>query len=275
MISNSERAGVLMEKAKIEGLTISVARPAAAPARARPPILLVHGMFGGAWYFERYQRFFAKRGYVSHALNLRGHHDSRPVDDLGRVSLADYVEDARTVARDLGRPIVIGHSMGGLIAQKLAEADAVAAAVLVAAAPPRWITPATPLLLRKQLKHAWRILRQQSVSGAPEDHLELSLNRMPPDEAVVALSRLVPESGRAALQLSLSTVEVRERKVRCPMLGVVGLDDRFIVPRVMRSIARKYDMRLVELPGYAHFIITEPGWERPAGIIADWLDGTV
>ena len=275
MISSQEHAGVTLATARIEDLTIAVARPARTQARARPPILFVHGMFGGAWYFERYQRFFAERGYSSHALNLRGHHDSRAVADLGRVSVEDYVEDARTVARDLGRPIVIGHSMGGLIAQKLAEADAVAAAVLVAAAPPRWITPATPLLLRKQLKHSWRILRQKPVSGAPEDHLELSLNRLPPDEAVMALSRLVPESGRAALQLSLSTVAVDERKVRCPMLGVVGLDDRFIVPRVMRSIARKYDMRLVELPGYAHFIITEPGWEKPAGTIADWLDTTV
>ena len=264
-----------MGQLTIEGLTVAVARPSVPSSVRRPPILFVHGMFGGAWYFERYQRFFAARGYESHAINLRGHHDSRTVADLGRVSLADYVEDAQTVARHLGQPIVIGHSMGGLIAQKLAEADAVAAAVLVAAAPPRWITPATPLLLRKQLKHSWRILRQKPVSGAPEDHLELSLNRLPPDEAVVALSRLVPESGRAAFELSLSTVAVDPRRIRCPMLGVVGLDDRFIVPRVMRSIARKYDMRLVELPGYAHFIITEPGWEKPAGIIADWLDETV
>ena len=262
-----------LERSVVEGLTISVARPVTPPLRTRPRILLVHGMFGGAWYFERYQRFFAERGYENHALNLRGHHDSRPVEDLGRVSVSDYVEDGLAVARSLGRPIVIGHSMGGLIAQKLAEANAVAAAVLVGAAPPRGITPATMRLLRKQARHAWGILRQKAVSGAPEDHLELSLNRLPPDEAVVALSRLVPESGRAALQLSLSTVAVDEKKVRCPMLGIVGLDDNFIVPRVMRSIARKYDMRLVEVPGHAHFIITEPGWEGPAGIIADWLDG--
>ena len=264
---------VTLERSIVDGLTISVARPAAEPSRTRPKVLLVHGMFGGAWYFERYQRFFAERGYENHALNLRGHHDSRAVADLGRVSISDYVDDARAVARSLGRPIVIGHSMGGLIAQKLAEAGVVTAAVLVAAAPPRGITPATTLLLRKQAKHAWRILRQKPVRGAPEDHLELSLNRLPPDEAVMALSRLVPESGRAALQLSLSAVAVDEKKVRCPMLGVVGLDDQFIVPRVMRSIARKYDMRLVEVPGHAHFIITEPGWEKPAGIIADWTDG--
>ena len=265
----------MFERTTVDGLAVTVARPAADEGGQRAPILFIHGMFGGAWYFERYQRFFADRGYVSHALDLRGHHGSRPVEDLGRVGIEDYVADALAVARHIGRPIVVGHSMGGLIAQKLAEADAVSAAVLVAAAPPRWITPATPLLLRKQLKHGWRILRQKPVTGTREDHLALSLNRMPPDEAAAAVSRLVPESGRAALQLSLGTVAVDASRIRCPMLGVVGLDDRFIVPRVMRALARRYDMRLIEVPGHAHFIITEPGWEVPAAMIADWLDETV
>lgn len=265
----------MFERATVDGLTVSIARATGDQKGHRVPILFVHGMFGGAWYFERYQRFFAERGYTSHALDLRGHHGSRPVEELGRVGIEDYVADALAVARSIGRPIVVGHSMGGLIAQKLAEADAVSAAVLVAAAPPRWISPATMLLLRKQLRHFWRILGQKPLTGEPEDHLEISFNRMPPGEAAAAVRRLVPESGRAALQLSLGTVAVDASRIRCPMLGVVGLDDRFIVPRVMRAVARKYDMQLIEVPEHAHFIITEPGWEAPAGMIADWLDETV
>lgn len=261
-----------LERLTIDGLTVHVARPPATGAPGRPPILLVHGMFGGAWYFERYQRFFAARGYPAFALDLRGHHGSRPVEDLGRVTLADYVDDARAVARHLGRPIVLGHSMGGLMAQRLAEEDAVAAAVLVASAPPRGITPATPMLVRKQLKHAWAIVRQRTVMGSFRDHLAMSLNRTPPDEARLAYDRLVPESGRASLELSIGAIAVDAARVRCPMMGIVGRDDRFIVPRVMRAIARKYDMPLVEVPGHGHFIVTEPGWEGPAGMIADWLE---
>jgi pimeloyl-ACP methyl ester carboxylesterase len=52
-------------------------------------------------------------------MNLRGHHGSRPVRDIGKVSLTDYVADALEVAAALKNPIVIGHSMGGLIAQKV------------------------------------------------------------------------------------------------------------------------------------------------------------
>src|SRR5688572_24036094 len=110
----------VLRRVKVEGLTVTVAEPPdAASVGARPPILLVHGMFGGAWYFERYQRFFAARGHATYALDLRGHGESRPVEQLGRVSVRDYIADAMTAASSLDRPIVIGHSMGGLLAQAL------------------------------------------------------------------------------------------------------------------------------------------------------------
>src|SRR3989304_5594473 len=99
---------------RVGDLTVAVQRPAS-PC-GTPPILLIHGMFGGAWYWEGYQRVLAEHCYESYAMDLRGHHDSRPVPKLGRVRVRDYVEDALEVARTLERPIVIGHSMGGLIA---------------------------------------------------------------------------------------------------------------------------------------------------------------
>src|SRR5207249_11885309 len=68
-----------------------------------------------------YLGFFAGRGYTGYALNLRGHHGSKPVDDIGRVRFADYLADARAAAAAIGNPIIVGHSMGGLLAQKLAE----------------------------------------------------------------------------------------------------------------------------------------------------------
>ena len=109
---------------RVSDITVSVMRPAT--PTVKPPVLLVHGMFGGAWHFEGYQRLLAERGYESHALNLRGHHGSRPVANIGKVALADYIADAAEVARVLrspdGRgPIVIGYSMGGLIAAYLVK----------------------------------------------------------------------------------------------------------------------------------------------------------
>ena len=89
----------------IAGLSVETAEPRG-PARPEP-VLFLHGMWGGAWMWEPYMELFAARGWCCHAPNLRGHHGSRPVPDIGRVSIHDYVADARAVAEALGRPIVV------------------------------------------------------------------------------------------------------------------------------------------------------------------------
>jgi hypothetical protein len=49
-------------------------------------------------------------------------------------------------------------------------------------------------------------------------------------------------------------------------------DDKFVVPRVARAMAAKYRAPLKVHDGFAHHIMTEPGWERPANDIIDWMD---
>src|SRR2546422_9011486 len=91
-----------------------------APARARP-ILFLHGMWGGSRMWAHYPSFFAGRGYTGYALNLRGHHGSKPVDDTGRGPFAASLPDARAVAPSIRDPIIAGHSLGWRVAQKLAQ----------------------------------------------------------------------------------------------------------------------------------------------------------
>ena len=99
-------------------------------------MLLVHGMHGGSWYLRSWLYAAAHAGWDAWALNLRGHHGSRPVQDLGRVSVLDYVEDVHDCLRTLREAVVIGHSMGGLVAQKVAEGGRVRAAVSFKLSPP-------------------------------------------------------------------------------------------------------------------------------------------
>ena len=256
----------------LNGLTIVVHEP---PVVTRPPVLLLHGFGGGAWYFDRYQRFLAERGFPTYALNLRGHCGSRPVQDLGRVSLYDYIEDAEEVARHLDRPIVIGHSMGGLLAQKLAESDAARAVVLMCAAPPRGISLFSWRLAMRQLAHLSALLRSRPLEGTRAEYDALMFNRVPEADRDALFPRLVPESGRAGRELSIGTVKVDERKVRCPILVIACSDDRFVVARIARRLARKYGAPFWEYAGHAHFPQYEPGWESMAGDIAHWLQNVV
>lgn len=261
-------------RTRIGALSLTVEQPERA---IHPPLLMLHGMFGGSWYFEKYQRFFAARGWPAYALDLRGHHGSRPVERLGQVSIADFVADALEASRGIAdrhegqSPAVIGHSMGGLLAQKLAETGTVAAAVLLCAAPPHGISLVTPTLLLKQLKHLPALLGSRPVTGTPADHEQLTFHRVPETDRADLVARLVPESGRAGREISLGAVRVDPRAVRCPVLSVSAAEDRFVPARVGARIAAKYHASHWILPAHAHFIVWEPGWEEPANDIERWL----
>lgn len=265
------------------GLTVRVCEPLAPGGHEGPPVLLLHGLAGGAWYWDRFQRVLAERGHASYAPNLRGHHDSRPVAELGRVSLADYVDDAREVARLIeypagdGRspytrpPVVIGHSLGGLLAQALAASEAVSAAVLLCPMPPAGIGFVTPRLVLRQLRHAGAMLFSRPLRGTPSDMIATTLNRIPIADQPALAARFVADSGRVARELSLGGLPIAPELVRIPVLVVSAAEDRFFSPRVGAMVAARYGAEHTIYEDHAHFLVQEPGAESVAGDIADWI----
>jgi pimeloyl-ACP methyl ester carboxylesterase len=257
-----------LQTTMIGDLAVTACNP---PNAGRPPILLIHGILGGPWYFEGYQRFFGERGYPSHAVSLRGRPGSRGVRDLGRIALEEFVTDAREVARSLGRPIIIGHSMGGLIAQRLAEDDVSDIVVLLSSAPSAGIRLTTPRLAMKQIRHLGTLLRLKPLRSSRSDSDDLIFNRMPAESRADLHARLLPDSALAAREMALGSVRVDERKVRCALLIASGMDDRFIAPRVARQLAKKYGAPCWQYPRNGHFLPMEPGWERIAGDVESWI----
>ncbi|MBN1814794.1 MAG: alpha/beta fold hydrolase [Anaerolineae bacterium] len=110
-----------------------------------PPVLFVHGMFHGAWCWdEHFLSYFAQHGYVAHALSLRGHAGSEGHERLRWASVADYVSDLRQVVNQLPTtPVLVGHSMGGLLIQEYLQSHEAPAAVLLASVSPQGLLPAT------------------------------------------------------------------------------------------------------------------------------------
>jgi pimeloyl-ACP methyl ester carboxylesterase len=103
-------------------------------------IVMIHGMWCGSWVWNNYQPFFKDKGYACHTPVLR-YHDISPNDTpdpaLGTTSLLDYVQDLQEYISSLDEePVIIGHSMGGLIAQMLGARGRAKALVLLTSAPP-------------------------------------------------------------------------------------------------------------------------------------------
>jgi pimeloyl-ACP methyl ester carboxylesterase len=261
----------MIETIRVSDLTVLRAVPEHV---TQPPVLFVHGYFADATVFSEWLPFFAARGVPAYAVHLRGRADSRTGTHLGRASIQDFVEDAARVARDLDKPAVIGHSMGGLIAQRLAERGEVRAAVLVTPAPPRGITVLSADLARKQLKYLPAILRSRVVNPAREDLRELVLNRVPAAQQNIVLDALVPDSGRAARDMSIMGVPVDVKRATCPMLVIAAADDRFIPKAIIERIAKRYGAPLRVFEGRGHMIVIEPGWEEVADVVERWIRET-
>ena len=260
---------------EINGLLLDAALPT---RPSKPPMLLVHGIMGGAWYFAKWLTFFAARGHPVYALNLRGHHGSRPVDNFGRVSVMDYVTDARDACygvreRHPGPPLVlVGHSMGGLVVQKAAESLAPAALVLLSAVPPGGIPLLSWPLFRREIKHVPEMLTSRAVVPDPRDAADLFLNRIEPAEVASFLPLWTPASGRVGREITFGCIRVDETRITCPVLSVAGADDVAIPVRIQRKTAAKYGATFRRYEGNAHFLIWENGWDRIATDVGAWLD---
>ena len=243
------------------------------PTPRGAPVLCLHGLFAGSWVFERVLPLIAERGYPVAALSFRGHPPSAPLSTIGRTSITAYCHDAFEAARALERPIVIGHSLGGLVALLLASRNLVRAAVLVSSAPPSGISVFSRPLLVRMARYLPALLLSRPFVPSDADLDALVLNEVPESERPAIRRRFVLDSGRAARQVALGVYGVPLRSLRAPLLVVGAEHDRFVPMNVARRLARRYDAPLQVARGHGHFLFAEPGWESEVGAILDWIDG--
>lgn len=102
---------------------------------SRGDIVFIHMSWGGSWAFNSYIKFFTKVGYNCHALDLRGHGKSGGT--VEGATMQDYVDDVYVSILDLNiqNPIIIGHSMGGLIALMYSKTHTVKATISMDGSP--------------------------------------------------------------------------------------------------------------------------------------------
>jgi pimeloyl-ACP methyl ester carboxylesterase len=244
-------------------------------AAAARPILFVHGWWGGAWVWELFRESFSKLGYQSTALNLSGALGERG-RAIGELTTADHMDELRAAVDQLDDPVVIGHSFGGLLIQKLLEERDLPAAVLICPAPPRGVFALRSWeLIRSAIRYAPNMFRGREFFPSRRDMLELNLNCLASDEQERVLSRMVPASGRQAFETAVVGVPVDASRVRTPMLVMVGGHDRLTTPSVCKAIARKYGADFRLYPDNAHYLMREPNHREIATDVHHWLCATL
>jgi pimeloyl-ACP methyl ester carboxylesterase len=246
-------------------------------------IVFIHGAFCGGWCFADIMPVFAERGWSCEAPDLPYHVPGpkrKPAPELARQSITDYTRDmAEFIGRLPEPPVIVGHSMGGLIAQQLAAQGLARALILFAPAPPWGVLPSTEseMNLAKGLMQAspfWDKALNPSFEVAKGD----SLASLDPAAQKRIFDMFSPESGRALFELFFwmfdrqRATAVEAAAVTCPVLVVAGSDDKVISAVTARKVAALYaHATFEEAAGRGHFIIMEEGAARIAARCADWL----
>ncbi|MEQ8266458.1 MAG: alpha/beta hydrolase [Parvibaculum sp.] len=240
----------------------------------KPVVMLIHGMWSRPAVWTHFRGYLEARGYRVLTPALRHHEHDGVHPELGTTSLADYVADLAGEIARLGRkPFIVGHSMGGLLAQMLAARGLATAIVGLAPAQSAGI-------INIDMRTVWVFRREFTSMGfwrRPQlpsfDAMRYgALNGLDDDDKEQLYSTLIPESGRALFEIGWwfcdrrRTTWLNPANIDCPVLFLTGTDDRLTPFWLTQRAAEAYDgrARLEALPGHAHWLPSEPGWERIA-----------
>lgn len=240
-------------------------------------VLFVHGASAGAWMWsERFLPAFARAGHHAAAVSLRGHGGSEGREALSGVSLADLGEDLRFALSRFARPpVVVAHSLGGLLAQRLVGGVPMRALVLLASLPPEGMAFLSPRLVWSE-PAIWTEALMSALSGrrTPVARATDGLMR---DEGIgrEAAHRyaglMVPESWQALLEAHVPQPVVPAALAGLPTLVLAGGRDPLVWRSETLRTAIYHGATHETVPEGGHFL--QLGEEAPGAArrILDWL----
>ncbi len=243
------------------------------------PIVMVHGAFCAGWAFDHFRLPFEAAGHRVIAPDLPGHESGPGRPMVAGRSMSDYARAVRRVIDEQpGLPILIGHSMGGLVAQMAATRSPVAGLILLAPSCPWGVSGSTAeeaisAVSLYALGPYWALPVDPDYASA-ERYLFDRLGRA---ERRETFARLTPESGRALWETlnwwldPFATTHVGASTIRVPVLAIAGELDAIHPPATVRSISSRLGGETLVFPGMSHWLVGEPGWERVADACLEWI----
>lgn len=240
-----------------------------------PPLLFVHGAWHGAWCWDHgFLDRIAQQGFEVHAVSLRGHGKSAGFDSLRTTRVRDYVDDIDEVAHSLrSPPVIIGHSMGGFLTQKLMERRSLPGAVLIASMPPSGVAGFAGKLIRTDpvgVLQAQLTLQFRSIVSTPDRVRRLFFSELMPNADIdFFTSQLGDEALLAFFDMLFSDLCTPANGT--PVLVLGAENDAIFSVETTKRIAATYGTEAVIFPDMAHDMMLEAGWEKVADTIADWV----
>jgi pimeloyl-ACP methyl ester carboxylesterase len=238
------------------------------------PLLFVHGAWHGSWCWEEnFVPYFSKLGFACHTFDFRGHGQSEGKDSLNNYRISDYVEDLGDVVAGIKQtPVLIAHSMGGLVAQKYAQDHEVAGLALLAPVPISGVGygygRAHPVPFLKFL------LTRKGKAMIDGDKLARSLffSQGIPDDLFKRYYQELQDESYGALLDTGKGIEWKPLMGRPPLLIIEAGRDAVIPRGRLEATARMYGSETARLDDLAHDVMIDLGWVKAAEAVESWLD---
>lgn len=250
-----------------------------------PPIVFIHGMYmnGASWqpWIDR----AAARGIASSAPSWP-FHEGRPAElraqvapELGDLTFGDVVAHLKKYVDSLGeKPVLIGHSIGGLVVQKLINDGYGVAGVAISPAPPQGLFSFDPHFFKANWPHTNPFAGNKPVIMTPARFHYTFCNTMTELESDTAFDEyVVPESRNVPRTTLTKQGHVDFSKQHAPLLLIAGDQDHLTPESLTEKNAKAYDPTAGVLDykpflGRSHFICNQAGWEDVADYAFDWVE---
>lgn len=246
-------------------------------------IVLIPGTWARSTSWGKLPQGLQDLGFRVHTPDLRYHElPYKEVEKLvGDISINDYVNDLVKYVESLGTDtIILGHSLGGLIAQLVAAKVERDGLILLGPAPSADIFALYPKMVHGFYKHFMRWgFWKKPMPPYKDTYFNYVTNLQTQETKEELFNNLVPESGKAYTEMSFpffdknKSTKVEYSKINCPVLVITGDKDLIVNPKIAKKTSEKYrDSRFVMLKNSDHMYSSDRVVDKTINEINLWLE---
>lgn len=245
-------------------------------------IVFVHGMFMNPKSWGGWEAWFASRGFTCHSPAFPFHHGEpsalrRNISlELGKLRFGETIDTlARFIDTLPEKPILIGHSMGGLAVQKLLSLGKGAAAVAIDPAPPSGISSFRWSFLKSNFPVINPLRGDAPFLPSVKWFQKAFCNTMTLERTAAEYEKyVVPESRNLPRSSTGEEGGIDFRKPHPPLLFIAGEKDQIIPKSLVRKNFRAYREGVKdwkEFEGRTHYLCNQDNWEEIAEFVLGWI----